>query len=124
MTRFPERRQARSCEPQEAARLYLEAMAARHRHRNVVLSDACGHLVAGAGTNPEGLDNLAAAAPIAFARPEIKSALTPLTAAEPMHVWRMNLADVECYLTALGGDDHWPTDARQALSRIFDRAAA
>ncbi len=122
MTRFPERRTARSEQPKEAARLYLEAMAVRHRHREVVLSDACGQLLAGAGGDT--LQKLAAAAPIAFARPEIKPALTPITQADPMHVWRIKLVDIECYLAALGGDDHWPSDARQALSRIFETAAA
>jgi hypothetical protein len=61
-----ERRVQRSNDPQEALACWLEAIRQRSQLRSVVLSDALGILVAGAGLARE-CDELAAWAPLALA---------------------------------------------------------
>lgn len=121
--KMPERRRRRSAKPAEAVHLYLRQLADRRGHGAVVLADCCGHLVA--GTDRGDATAIAAAAPLAHARPR---ALPPavsasITGGVPLRVWHLRLFDADFYLAATGGDASPPEEAAPALSRILHRAA-
>ena len=112
-----ERRTNRSASPGVAAQLYLEALAARCRLTDVVLSDESGLLVAGMSEAGD-CDELAALTPFFGTRP------CPVPwheqGAEGMetHLSELYIGPSRCFLLALGGHVD-AAEARRTLHRIF-----
>lgn len=116
-----ERRRERSNVPAVAARLYLKAAARRGGYRALALADADGLLVVD-NDPPVDMEAVAAIAPLAQRHADCDDGLLRLiTRGEPVRVWPMDLDGDPYFLTAVGGGEHVPADARSALARILMR---
>jgi hypothetical protein len=112
-----ERRKNRSSSSGVAAQLYLEALAARCRLTDLVLSDESGLLVAGTSSTGDA-DEIAAMTPFFGGR----------ASAVPWHdrgvegmetqLSELYIGPARCFLLALGGRVD-PAEARRTLGRIF-----
>lgn len=115
-----ERRVRRSERPVEAARLYLDAAAARHHYRALTLADAQGLVVV---DTPSPIDSeaLAAVAPLAEELPgeTVDGLLGLVTRGESLRVRAFELGGASMYLAAVGGDGAPPPEAEAAMQRIF-----
>jgi|JI10StandDraft_1071094.scaffolds.fasta_scaffold82481_2 hypothetical protein len=118
-----ERRRERSENPAIAARLYLQAAARRGGYRALALADADGLLVVD-NDPPVDMEAVAAVAPLAQRFGDCNDGLLRLiTRGEPVRVWPLELDGDAYFLTALGGVETAPPDARVALTRILMRSS-
>lgn len=117
---FIERRKSRSERPAEAARLYLEQLAARQAFAAVALADADGLLIAGTRDRVQA-EAVAAIAPLAATDPDgARGGLLDLvTRGQPLRVWGFDLEGTPCFLAAVGGAVVRPAEAEATLRRIL-----
>lgn len=116
----PERRIRHSERPVEAARLYLDAAAERHRYSALTLADAQGLLVVESNTAIDS-EALAAVAPLVDDLPHetVDGLLGLVTRGETLRVRPFELGGASMYLAAVGGDGTPSADAEAAMQRIF-----
>lgn len=118
-----ERRRERSNNPAVAARLYLQAAALRGGYRALALADADGLLVVDNDPAVD-MEAVAAIAPLAQRYTDCNDGfLRLITRGEPVRVWPMELDGDAYFLTAVGGAESVPADARTALVRILMRSS-
>lgn len=116
-----DRRIHRSEVPQEAARLYLQAVGARGAHAALALADGDGLLIADAPGDGVDTEAVAAVAPLAGqASHQPQGLLQLVTRGQAMHVWDVEIDGDVYFLAAVGGAADPPVGASATLQRIFN----
>lgn len=114
-----ERRRNRSELPHEAARLYLDAMAARSGLRALALASDDGLLVAGTRGDYD-CEGLAAIGVARENKLKVRRELVDaVTRGDELHASRMDIAGSIFYLTSVGSSKPRAEDAVGALHRIL-----